>query len=199
MLEGSEKWTNTHKNTAAGVEGFVLSETSRQRNAGTIWKLSSCCCHGPRGKVSTLAEVPYWTGSGGCKNWCWAHVITWTPGSTRGPGLEEGVGEGEVCVSALAGPGSGGHFAQMQSVTLLLTCTTHWHAVTQRKLKLRAGSSAASWNWTGFQQHSPLLISRFHKLVLMEFMQFTHAWLYNFSPFHCFDRSPHCRDPNQKL
>lgn len=51
------------------------------------------------------------------------------------------------------------------------------------EIKTESGQQRGFLKPDRFPQHSPLLISRFHKLVFMEFMQFTHAWLYNFSPF----------------
>lgn len=68
-----------HKKTAIGVQGFVLCKMWWRWNAWSIWKLLSWCCHTPWGRACSITEVPYCTAVGGCKNWCWAHVITWTP------------------------------------------------------------------------------------------------------------------------
>lgn len=201
MLKGSEECKNILKKAALGVQGFVLCKISRRWNTWSIWKLLNWCCHTPWGRACSITEVPYCTAVGGCKNWCWAHVITWTPAPSKSQVWEGGGG------SAPARPGSGGHSASMQSVTMLLTRSRHWHTVTQRKLKLSADSNTASWSMSHdgtvywFTQHPELVIYWFHKVVLMEFMQFAHSCFCIFSPFYWFSSlsSPHRRDLNQSL
>lgn len=78
-----KKW-NTNE-TPVWVQTFFplwnVLPVEDNRISKSIWKLLCWCCEAKH--VPSL-RVPSYKDGGGCKKWCWTHVITPTPTSNEG-------------------------------------------------------------------------------------------------------------------
>lgn len=185
MLEGPEDWKTTHKNTAVGVEGFVLSKMSRQQKRSKRLKDIELRLSRTLRRSLHHGRGPLLYGSGGCKNWRWAHVITWTLAPYGGPPW------GGLCFCS-----SWARVWRSLCRDIICNAASNLHktrtSCDQEEIKTECRQQRSFLKLcitmaqcTGLH-HSVHIIYRFHKVVSTEFMQFTHAWLCGFSPFYCF-------------